>query len=239
MKERLAEIARLVDLDRRLHALDREIEELAKRPGELDAAEKTDRARTAKRVAERDAARERRRKADLEVRSLRERVDRYLLQQNQVKTNKEYEAITHEIAGVRAKIDEVETEGLEAVEREEALERELAERATATAALLAENAAERTRLAERRRAKEAEVAGLEAERDRRTDLLPEELRDLYDALDERFPGAGAVPIRGGACGGCGLVFVPQQAREVHLCKAIVRCEGCQRIVFDRDALGTI
>ncbi|HOE96953.1 MAG TPA: C4-type zinc ribbon domain-containing protein [Candidatus Sumerlaeota bacterium] len=182
--------------------------------------------------AELERARRDRRQAEKEVETLRERISKYLLQQTQVKTNKEYEAITHEIEATRTRIDEWETRGLEYLE----LEDQAAERKRGSEAevvrLREELGRERERIEGLMAEKREAVARLEEEkRQRLAALAPDEAED-YELLNNRNPGSAAVAVQQGHCGGCNWALVPHTQQQVRQGTEPVRCEHCRRFLYE-------
>jgi predicted nucleic acid-binding Zn-ribbon protein len=146
----LPQVIDLCELDREIHDLDEQLERYPKTLADLDARERAAVDRTAAAKSEHERAREARRKAELDVRALRDKIAGFALQQSRVKTNREYDAIKAEISAVEARIDEAEGRGLEALEIEERAEREMREAAEAVERLKGELAEERARIRGRR-----------------------------------------------------------------------------------------
>lgn len=226
--EILERIRDLADVDKAAHALRKQLGLYPDLLKGLDAKESAAKAKEdgfAKGHAE---ARERRRKAELEIKSLREQVGKYLGQQNQVKTQKEFDAVTHEIQNVKARIDEAENAGLEALEAEE---RNEADRKTAAAArekLKAENDAERARIAKQIEEKKSRLSGLEEERGKLAAAVPVELQETYALVDERHPGEAVAKLEGESCGGCGYTFPKHVQQAIRHGEGLTRCPNCSR-----------
>ena len=122
MSEEIRKLIELTELDGSIHALG---EQLALYPGMLEALEskgRVARERLQKAKDENHAAMERRRKLEVDVREMRDKIKHFRMQESQVKTNKEAEAIQSEVAGVEEKIDEADTRALEALEVEPSYE---------------------------------------------------------------------------------------------------------------------
>lgn len=232
MKETVRQLVDLCELDREIHALS---EQLARYPvllKELDAREK----KAAKEIESLHArlkqARDGRRKAELDADDLREKIRKYQIQQGNVKTNRELEAVTHEIEGLTAKVDELETFGLESLESEEKTQGALAGAEAAKTRLVAELDVERARIAEQTGRKKSEIDAHTAEQAVRAARLPEDVREMYALLNRKYPGTGVVPIKDGACGGCSMNLVKQRVTEVRRAERPVRCDNCTRILYD-------
>ncbi|MBI3736201.1 hypothetical protein HY256_06780 [Candidatus Sumerlaeota bacterium] len=232
MKEILPRLLELCDVDRELHALKRQLALYPKMQAEMDAREAASKQSIAAAEEKFQKSREIRRKVELDVKALRDKIEKYQMQQGQVKTNKEYEAITHEIEGVKAKIEELDLTGIEALEREEQGEKEKAAAAREHQELVKHNGAERARIASQIAEKEAKRAEYQAEHDRRIAELPEELKENYELLNDRYPGAALASVADGHCNGCGMNLIKHLVHDVRVGEKLIRCEGCMRILYD-------
>lgn len=232
MKEILHQLIQLRELDASIHELR---DQLHLYPGmlkELDAKEK-------KAQREIDSVRQRfresregRRQAELDADGLREKIRKYKIQQGNVKTNRELEAINHEIETLEGRIEELDTFGLESLEKEERSQEELAHAEDSKKRLIEESDRERSRIAEQTESKRLRLVKLQEEQARRTARLPEDIRDLYELLNEKYPGAAIVPVKDGACSGCSMNLVRQRVTEVRRADQPVRCDNCTRLLYD-------
>jgi DNA repair exonuclease SbcCD ATPase subunit len=127
MKDVIRQIVDLCELDRQLHVVREQLQRYPAMLREMDQREKKA-ARAIEEITKRHKeAREGRRQAELDATGYREKIQKYKVQQGSVKTNRELEAIVHEIEGLESRIDAVETFGLELLEREEQAQLDLAE----------------------------------------------------------------------------------------------------------------
>lgn len=231
MNELLQQLKELTTLDA---GLAQTREQLARYPtmlAKLDAAE----AAQAKTIAEAEgvmeATQRERRQAEKEVTTLDAQIRKVREHQAAVKTNKEYQAITSEIEALRGKIDQRETVALEKLEVEEGLLRRKKEAAAALAKIKAENEGERARIQGQIAEKQERQVRLSSERERRVAGLPEDLRETYEFLNQKFPGTAVVPLEGETCGGCHWNLVAQTGQMVRAGRDLVRCEHCHRYLF--------
>ncbi len=236
MREIIGKLLELCETDRAIHALNQQLALYPKMLAELSVREESAKKKEAAALDSFNKARESRRKAELEVRGLREKIDKYLGQQAMVKTNKEYAAITHEINGVKAKIEEIDLAGLEALEEEERSEKERQKIAASRKALEDENQTERNRIESQSSDKKKRLAQLQAERAQKAEFIPSDTLEVYDLLNERHPGTALTKIESGCCGGCGMTLIRQIAFDLRKAEKLVRCEGCSRILYDPAAL---
>jgi predicted nucleic acid-binding Zn-ribbon protein len=185
------------------------------------ARERTTENETARRGFERDLA------------AAQSRLSRYKDQLMEVKTNREYHAMQHEIETVQGEVRTLEDRLLELLVSHD----ELVASVTAAEAGLADarSFAERERAARTDEAArmEAEIGAAEAERARHVaDIDPQALA-LYTRVAERRQGQALAEARDGHCTACHvrlrLVIYQDARRGVRP----VQCESCSRILYVR------
>ncbi|TAF97731.1 MAG: hypothetical protein EAZ32_01975 [Cytophagia bacterium] len=160
---------------------------------------------------------------------------RYKEQQNNVRNNREFEAISKEI-----ELQTIEIELAEKKTREADLKVKLKkEEVKATEALLSERK-------EDLKVKKKELDALTSEshedekklleeREKRAALVEERLYKSYTKIRANSGnGLAVVQVRRGACGGCFNVVPPQRQADIREKKKITVCEHCGRILADVD-----
>lgn len=160
---------------------------------------------------------------------------RYKEQQNNVRNNREFEAISKEI-----ELQTIEIELAEKKTREADLKVKLKkEEVKATEALLSERK-------EDLKVKKKELDALTSEshedekklleeREKRAALVEERLYKSYTKIrGNSGNGLAVVQVRRGACGGCFNVVPPQRQADIREKKKITVCEHCGRILADVD-----
>jgi predicted nucleic acid-binding Zn-ribbon protein len=147
-----------------------------------------------------------------------------------VKTNKEYTAMLHEIEGVERDVRACEDQILAQMERAESLSaeirREEADFKQADAAFKADAA----RLAEETARLEAQAVQLRRERDAVGATLSEPSRELF-ARVARLRGIAVSEARDEMCQVCRLKLRPQMYVELKHNDRIVQCPSCSRILY--------
>lgn len=234
MNELLRQLVELTEVDREIV---RTREQLVHYPAMLTrlAALEAEARHEAEQVeAQLKAARHDRGLAEKEVATLRDRITKYQSQQSAVKTNKEYQAMTAEIEGARASIDDWESRGLEVLMREDALADRRAATRKKIELLTAENTTERQRIQTQASEKQARLAQLDIERARRLEAIPEPSRDQYDLLNQHFPGSACAPLDHESCGGCHWHLVAHTCQLVRQDTELVECDHCRRILYAPD-----
>jgi predicted nucleic acid-binding Zn-ribbon protein len=172
------------------------------------------------------------RELDLQTRGWRDSLGKFSAQQNRVKTQKEYDALDHEIAETQAKLSQADETGLALLDEEELLDTELAAQGAGLAELERDGQEETKRVEERVREKRA---FLERLTEKRASLVPNvdpAILHRFDQLCLRFPGVAVVPIENDICGGCNMNVVKhiKQAAQ-HDAGPLAECTSCRRILY--------
>ena len=152
----------------------------------------------------------------------------------EVTNAKEMQSVEAEIESTQRRIDEHETELLEAMEAAE----DLAERIDEAARTAEQTRAEITELeAERDRAAQqllAEKAELDVERERLRGELGDTALEQYDAVRERIPAGVAVgELSGMSCTACRIDLPHAEVNELRDGDALSPCPNCRRLLVVR------
>jgi len=161
---------------------------------------------------------------------LREKVDRYKAQQFDVKTTREYDAITFQLEESQRKLHSntetigrmgIELEQLKSDEQQMAadladMEKELEEAQTALGEVLAETEEEEKTLLAKRQSLEKSIQQF--------------YLTIYNRVRPAKGGVAVVPIKNGVCGGCYNAVPRQLALELRKGEKHAVCEYCGRII---------
>lgn len=222
----------------RLQQLDSEIESARRRIAEIPAVQDALATRLEQAAAAVAAVKERlatshteRKAIETEVATVQTRLSKYKGQLLELKTNKEYTTMLHEIATAEAAIRSHEDRVLERMEEAETLGAELK---AAEAALKTQQAA----IAVERKALEAEAAGLQRTVDEKssarveaaTHLSPQALK-LFEHVSKQRKGLAVAEARDGGCTVCHVRMRPQMFNEVRRAESLIQCESCLRILY--------
>ncbi|MFH1008325.1 MAG: C4-type zinc ribbon domain-containing protein [Candidatus Latescibacterota bacterium] len=153
----------------------------------------------------------------------------------EVKTNKEYDALQHEIEAWRSSVDQNETSLVETMAELEALTAKMEEDAESS------QAAKQTRLAEIQSLKvKLGVIETQIEREQQVrEKLAAGVRPRLLAMYERIrkaKGDAVARVTRHACGGCFTRLPPQFVAELRKRNQIIHCENCGRmLVWDEES----
>lgn len=235
------ELEKLIRLHRAEGELKRLEAELAAVPREregLEARLAQDRARLDTARAALEAATKARKAHEVAVQDLEGKRSKYKGQLMEVKTNKEYTAVLHEIEGVEREIRGREDQILEEMERIEALSQDV--KREEAAFKLVEQAAQqdRGRLARQEAVLGEQVKQAAAERQGAAEAVPPATRARYERV-ARLRGTGVAEARDGMCQTCNVKLRVQVWVELKKCESLIECDSCSRILFYEPPAPTV
>jgi predicted nucleic acid-binding Zn-ribbon protein len=221
-----------------LQQLDTEIDGMHRRIAEIPALQEAMAARLAGQQAAVDAIKQRvadsqtaRREIEKEVSAVQTRLSKYKDQLMEVKTNKEYQAMQHEIASAQDAIRVQEDRILERMEEAESLAAELK---TAEAELKRQEsavAAERTVLDAEAAALDTQAAEKQSARASITSHISQPALRLFEHVARQRKGQAVAEARDGVCTVCHVRLRPQVFNEVRRNESLIQCESCLRILY--------
>jgi hypothetical protein len=172
-----------------------------------------------------------RRELEKQVAAVQGRLSRYKDQLMEVKTNKEYQAMQHEIAAAEREVRSTEDRILDRMEEGEAITREMK---AAEAALASERAtvnAETHEIERQRAAMEDQIARAAGERQAIVAGISPEALAIFESISPKRNGVAVVEARDGHCSVCNVRLRPQRFLEVRRNDTIIQCDSCQRILY--------
>jgi len=224
-----------------LQEVDNRLDELMEDRGDLpnivnELEEKLARAKDKHKTHEDDikSAKLRIKELELLLSDGKEKLDKYNNQLYQVKTNKEYDAITTEIETVQEAQKEYENEIRSVntqIEEKMASITELEAQIASIDKDLAENKVELNASLEETAEEEAD---LNKNRKKIIKDLSKNVLDTYEKVRKAREGKGIAIVKNGNCGGCFSYIPPQKIVEVRKMKKIFECEFCGRILVWSD-----
>ena len=160
-------------------------------------------------------------------------------QLTQVKTNKEYTAMQHEIDQGKADISLLEERILKLMDAIEQAARDFKAQAAQAAQQQAALRQEESRVATDVADLEQQIATLDAQRRTMTPLIEPASLAAYERVLSSREGLAMVPLVDESCGGCHMVQPPQVVSEVYLKAKLTACENCNRILYvDEPAINS-
>ena len=202
---------RLADADVKLAEADRVVQEATQRLKDSQEA---------KRAAEKDAA------------VFDGRLTKFKDQLSAVKTNREYQAMQHEIETAKRERDAAEDKVLERMEQIELLTAEVKQAEAARAAQKQAVDAEKAVLATELAADEKTLAEKTAARGALVGSVEPRLMSLFEQVAKARKGVAlSMATRDGLCSICHVRMRPQVFQQVRQNDAVIQCDSCQRILY--------
>lgn len=186
-----------------------------------------------------EQAAQERRAAEAGIEDLRARLKRYQEQINQVSTQREYGALLHEIDTTKSQITALEEEGIQAMERREQAEKELAELRQEFADLDRRYAVELEKWEAEKPDLKRQLEDLTRRAEELRQTLPRPVLGQYERIAARYGGQALAPVRTvdrarGAtlwhCGVCNFNVRPQMVVEIRNSGGLVQCDSCKRFL---------
>jgi predicted nucleic acid-binding Zn-ribbon protein len=173
-------------------------------------------------------------KADLETVSLREKIEKYKTQQYQVKSNRQYDALSREIDAAQEMISQHER-NVETLEGRMTIAREDLEKAKAQIEGISKELNEkRQELEEVAKSNEDEELRLKHNREKLVVRVDRSDLAVYERIRKAKSGLAVVPVKRNACGGCYNAVPPQKVLELRKNNRIYTCEHCGRILVSDE-----
>ncbi len=230
MNAELEKLVKLHHLEVDLGRVQADLHELPRLRTALEERVAAERARFDAARAGAEASAKARKEHERAVQDLETKRSKYKGQLMEVKTNKEYTAMLHEIEAVEREIRALEDQVLEEMEKAEGLAADV-KREEAAFKLVEQGAAgERNDLAGREAKLSAEAARLRTERDAVLATVPEEERTLYQRV-AKLRGTAVAEARDGECQTCHMRLRLQVWVELRQGDGLFQCESCSRILF--------
>lgn len=163
-----------------------------------------------------------------------ENVKKYQVQLNQVKTNKEYDALQKEIEGLKADNSLLEEEIIGLLDEIDCAEEDVAREKESLAEKEKELKEEELKVEERMQKIEEELNSLIKERQLVLPRIGPPVLAHYDKVLENREGYALAEVVNDACGGCQMELPPQVINEIRMEERIVSCDVCTRILYVRE-----
>jgi len=171
-----------------------------------------------------------RRHKESELSDLETRRSKYKGQLMEVKTNKEYQAVLHEIEGVEREIRTREDEILQEMESAETLQLAVKEEEAVFKRAEQAHGSDVAALQARAAELQAQLERLLAERNAVATTIDGDILELFQRV-AKLRGAGVAEARDEMCQLCRMKLRPQMFVDVKRNEAIIQCPSCSRILY--------
>jgi uncharacterized protein len=152
-----------------------------------------------------------------------------------VKTNQEYQAMLHQIEGLKRTRSDTETKILESFDREEQAQEAVAESERRVKAEEVKQKEGEAALEKEQAELEQAIHSITQDRESVKPSIPPPLLHRYDRVAQNRNGIGVAEIRKDACGACFRTLTPQALQEAKRNDSVLTCESCGRILVWTEA----
>ena len=221
------------ELDDQIDRLRTEEESIPKKKTDLEEGLEEHRASVEAAKNESVELAKKRKELEIELEEGNTKKDRFKHQLNQVKSNREYEALQHEITALEEKNSALEDKILEIMDGSEQITRKITAEEEALKTETSRVAEERAKLDKEQGDLAQKIAIKADERKRLVMDLDEPLLKRYDRIRQSKGGLAVATVNTGACGGCFRRIPPHEMQNLKRDDRIITCEGCGRILIWR------
>jgi len=168
--------------------------------------------------------------ADVDILSLKGKMEKYKTQQFQVKTNKQYDTLAREIDLAQEKITKLQKE-MESLEGKASNTREDLEKLKPEIETMQMDLTERKKeLAAVNKEHEDEELKLQHQREKIIVRISKADIQMYERIRKAKEGRAIVPVMRNSCGGCFNRVTPQRVLELRKNSELITCERCGRVL---------
>jgi predicted nucleic acid-binding Zn-ribbon protein len=230
MNDVLEKLVRLHHAESEIKHLEAELAAVPRARQELDARLVAERSRLDAARSALDASAKARKAHEAAVQDLETKRSKYKGQLMDVKTNKEYTAMLHEIEGVERDIKAREDQILEEMEKAEGLGQDVRREEIEFKTVEGEAKKDKAELDAREAALREKAERARAEREAAAAGVPDDARARYERI-ARLRGTGMAEAKDGVCQTCHVKLRVQVWVEVRKNEALIECDSCSRILY--------
>ncbi len=170
-------------------------------------------------------------KADIDVKISQGKIDKLKDQLFLVTSNKQYDALMHEIDYLKEELDRYETRDLELMEEKSELEESLKSNELTLETLSNDLSIRKGKLEKLLDETSNQKKVLEVEREEKANKIASNVLARYDRTRHAKSGVAVVSIENNACGGCGAGLPPQIVADIKSASGIRNCDVCTRFLY--------
>jgi len=236
LREKLKALEELQQIDLEANEVTAELDALPARRAGAEAAVAAARRAWEEEKARLEGNEKERRQLESLLAMERDKVKKWEGRLGEIKTPREYAALSREIDIAKKTNDsqseqvrELTAQAVELKKTVDAKEEELSERESAAQAAVEE-------VDKQRAAAEERMRGLEARRAAAVKLVDPGLLSKYENIKRRRAGVAIAPVVGMTCKGCHRNIPPQLAITLQKANSIETCPNCHRIIYSAEAV---
>ncbi|UFS71644.1 C4-type zinc ribbon domain-containing protein [Geomonas sp. RF6] len=233
MRNKLRSLYELQEMDLRIDGLDGEKAQLLREVATLEALLADSRRKIEERRQSAQILEEEKAGLEAGLSTENDNITRSETNLREIKTQKEYQAVSKEISGAKKLISELEEQILQKITALEEISGDIARKESDLAQLEANVAAQQAEVKQKVDELEARIAADAAARETTLSALPASVVKRYTRLREQRRGVAVVEAREGNCMGCNMHLPPQLYNTLFRQDDVITCPHCQRILVMR------
>ncbi|MBV8775280.1 MAG: hypothetical protein JO166_23550 [Deltaproteobacteria bacterium] len=231
MREEIARLMSLQAIDRELRDLEQALASVAGRVQELRLEAEKQQAELDRLTAEEQQNATVRRQLEKELAEGEARIRNKRMRLNQVRNDKELQALSHEVETQKDSNQRFEAELIALMEASEPRTARIAEITPSVQQLLAELSEAEKEIAAQVEDLKISITKQRLERDLMAGNVDRGLLQRYEMIFSRRNGLAVAEARSGTCQGCRMRLPPQLYNQIQRHDSIHFCPTCQRILY--------
>jgi uncharacterized protein len=231
LREEIARLMSLQAIDRELRDFEQALASVAGRVEQLREEAEKHQAELGRLNTEEQQAASARRQLEKDLAEGEARIRNKRMRLNQVRNEKELQALAHEVDVQKEANQRFEAELLTFMEASDVRAASIAELSPLVERLLAELNAAGKEVAAQVEDLKISIAKQRLERDLMAGNLERGLLQRYEMIFSRRNGLAVAEARGGTCQGCRMRLPPQLYNQIQRHDSIHFCPNCQRILY--------
>lgn len=156
-----------------------------------------------------------------------------------IKTQKEYQAVSKEIAAAKKVKSDLEDQILQKITRSDELNAIITEKEGHLQEFEVNSSSRKNELQVRIGQLEADISEVSAVRDETAKSVTPSMMKRYETLREKRQGVAIAEAKGGSCLGCNMNLPPQLFNSLFKEDTFVTCPHCQRLLYMRNDVGDV
>jgi len=237
LDEKLKALLRMQSIDTQFDNINREKEEAPKEIEKLREGLNLLKNAMEQDLSTLEELKKERRKVERELEEIEPKLNKSKLRLNEVKSNREYQAVLKEIEELKELNFQKEEVVIKWMEEIEIQEKECADNTVRWEKSQQEYENKEKQFSQRMRELDKEVQSLNEKRVQLSPNLDEDLLRRYNAFRAHLRGRVVVPVIDGVCQECHLGIPPQQYNELIKGDSLQSCPHCSRIIYWGDDSG--
>ena len=169
-----------------------------------------------------------------DIKSKEEKIAKHEGELYQIKNNKEYKALQHEIDSFKADISLLEEDLLTLFDDVENAQKTIEEEKKFFQTKKGELEKEKEKINQDQKSIAVKVTELQTKRQEAQNVIQPEILQKYNRILEYRGRTAVAKLTGDSCGGCYMQLRAQVINQIKIQKEIVQCENCSRILYAED-----